>query len=99
MAVKKIISVLLAVLLLATVCTVAASASEQEDVSIVGITFESDGDVCEEAYQGGATENACSTGISWQIQQHSIPPVSCWSKTRRLPPTKLLFLPVYLTSN
>ena len=55
MAVKKIISVLLAVLLLAAVCTVAASASEQEDVSIVGITFESDGDVCEEAYQGGAT--------------------------------------------
>lgn len=52
---KKIISVLLAVLLLAAVCTVAASASEQEDVSIVGITFESDGDVCEEAYQGGAT--------------------------------------------
>lgn len=55
MAVKKIISVLLAVLLLAAVCTVAASASEQEDVSIVGITFKSDGDVCEEAYQGGAT--------------------------------------------
>ena len=46
---------LLAVLLLAAVCTVASSASEQEDVSIVGITFESDGDVCEEAYQGGAT--------------------------------------------
>lgn len=51
---KKIISVLLAVLLLAAVCTVAASA-EDGDVSIVGITFESDGDVCEEAYQGGAT--------------------------------------------
>lgn len=54
MAMKKCISVLLAVLLLAAICTVAAPAAEG-DVSIRGITFESEGSICEEAYQGGAT--------------------------------------------
>ena len=49
---KKSVSVFLALLLL--VCLCAAGVSAADEVSIVGITFASEGGVCEEAYQGGA---------------------------------------------
>ena len=49
---KKSVSVFVALLLL--VCLCAAGVSAADEVSIVGITFASEGGVCEEAYKGGS---------------------------------------------
>ena len=49
---KKSVFVFVALLLL--VCLCAAGVSAADEVSIVGITFASEGGVCEEAYKGGS---------------------------------------------
>lgn len=49
---EKSVSVFVALLLL--VCLCAAGVSAADEVSIVGITFASEGGVCEEAYKGGS---------------------------------------------
>lgn len=49
---KKSVSVFLAFFLLTCLCAVGVSAADE--VSIVGVTFTSEGGICEEVYQGGA---------------------------------------------